>query len=225
MANEARLVRSGRPDDATDFGRLMALSGALLRAIWQENTQRLMADLFLADDNIYGCAHTLFVEAGNRVAGMLLGYDHASVAREQGWTRKLMIRFLKLDFYTRLFQLYKVHRALGGVAPGEFLVSNVGVYPEFRKQGLGRLLIEEGRQLAISHGCRTMVLDVMQENVAAILFYERLGFTVITKRPPFRVAGREFQFLKMGLATRQAQEPIQEPASAPENQPTLPAFR
>ena len=51
--------------------------------------------------------------------------------------------------------------------------------PEARQQGLGRVLMEAAEVRFRSAGARVVHLEVAVNNVAALSFYERLGFRLM----------------------------------------------
>lgn len=56
-------------------------------------------------------------------------------------------------------------------------INYLAVKPEFRKQGLGRRLMEEAEALLIAAGCPKVNLQVRKSNSAAVAFYERIGYS------------------------------------------------
>jgi len=80
------------------------------------------------------------------------------------------------------------------LAAGEFYVSNVAVKPEFRRQGLGRLLLADAMAQAIGLECRVVALDVEAENREAIRLYEQEG--LVREAKDLKVLGR-FEFARM----------------------------
>jgi GNAT superfamily N-acetyltransferase len=81
--------------------------------------------------------------------------------------------------------------------PGIYL-EDLFVLPEHRGGGVGRLLLERLAQLAVERGCGRLEWAVLDWNVDAIRFYERLGakpnaeWTIyrLTGEPLNRVAGK-----------------------------------
>lgn len=61
-------------------------------------------------------------------------------------------------------------------APGCAWLLSMWVAPEARHQGIGRQLIDEVVAWARDAGCERIVLDVSDDNAAAIACYEALGF-------------------------------------------------
>lgn len=79
---------------------------------------------------------------------------------------------------------------LSCLAPeGEVL--SLGVLPEARRLGAGRLLLEKGIELLKSRGACVLYLDVRVSNTPARALYSSLGFREVGRRRDFYVAPRE----------------------------------
>ena len=68
-------------------------------------------------------------------------------------------------------------------------VNYLAVDPGFRKQGLGRTLMEEAERRLVEIGCPKVNLQIRNENEVAMAFYERLGF----ERNPVVSMGKRLQ--------------------------------
>ena len=55
-------------------------------------------------------------------------------------------------------------------------VNYLAVDSAFRKQGLGRTLMEEAERRLVEIGCPKVNLQIRNENDGAMAFYERIGF-------------------------------------------------
>ena len=64
----------------------------------------------------------------------------------------------------------------------ELYLSNFGVLPAFRSQGVGSKLIEHQRSTAKDRGFKTFTLDVSAHNPKAQRLYERLGLSVTDEK-------------------------------------------
>lgn len=73
----------------------------------------------------------------------------------------------------------------------EGYVTNVAVFPEFRRQGVGKALLEAIFSLANENGLSFVSLEVRESNKNAISLYERLGFKLEGKRKNFYENPRE----------------------------------
>lgn len=62
------------------------------------------------------------------------------------------------------------------VIAGEGEIQRIAVHPEYRKQGMGRKMMEKMVQTAREKGVREMTLEVRSSNQAAICLYESWGF-------------------------------------------------
>lgn len=55
-------------------------------------------------------------------------------------------------------------------------VITIDVAPEWRRQGIGRMLIEALERRVAAQGITRLLLEVAERNVSAYAFYSRLGF-------------------------------------------------
>ena len=67
------------------------------------------------------------------------------------------------------------------LAAGESEILNLAVAPEFRRQGIGRALL----QAWLEEFAGTVYLEVRASNEAAQKFYKSLGFAVVVVRPQY----------------------------------------
>lgn len=61
---------------------------------------------------------------------------------------------------------------------GEF--EPVGTHPQFRRQGLGKVVMQEGLRRLRHHGATTAYVTAIGTNQAARRLYESVGFTMYT---------------------------------------------
>ena len=73
----------------------------------------------------------------------------------------------------------------------EGYITNVAVFPEFRKQGVATALFKEVFSLALENGLKFVSLEVRESNKNAISLYEKLGFKTEGKRKNFYENPRE----------------------------------
>lgn len=78
---------------------------------------------------------------------------------------------------------------LGRRAPFEYEVHTIGVDPDYRGRGIGRLML--GELLRFAHG-GVVFLEVRTDNVPAISLYESVGFvTMGVRKRYYRVSGAD----------------------------------
>jgi ribosomal protein S18 acetylase RimI-like enzyme len=76
----------------------------------------------------------------------------------------------------------KLNNTLIGYLMGEtinknFHITSIGVYPLYRKRGIGREMIKYVINM-VSNICDNITLNVYVENNSAILFYKSIGFVI-----------------------------------------------
>lgn len=79
---------------------------------------------------------------------------------------------------------------------GHFIT--IDVAPEFRRNGLGRRLMQTGEAKLVEMGCVAITLEVAANNAGAQAFYERLGYRQTGRIPGYYADGTN------GLVMRKA---------------------
>lgn len=100
------------------------------------------------------------------------------------WSRADLEQQLNLD--TSHFAVATVDEKVVGymglqIFSGEGYVTNVAVLPEYRRQGIAKMLIEKQLQNEMSF----ITLEVRESNLPAIKLYESCGFENVGIRPKF----------------------------------------
>ena len=71
------------------------------------------------------------------------------------------------------------------VTPDTADITTVGVAPNWRRQGLGRKLLDALFAIASGEGCEKVFLEVRAGNAGALALYEGYGFEVISRRKKY----------------------------------------
>ena len=74
---------------------------------------------------------------------------------------------------------------------GETDMMNIAVHPEYRRQGIAQLLVDALVSDLKTMGSRCLTLEVRASNEPAKKLYEKLGFSLIGKRPRYYHNPRE----------------------------------
>ena len=182
-------VRTARPGDVDDFLRLLLMSDkAFLPYMFGEDYDRVVREMFRSGEGLFGYPNVRVVEVEKRVAGMLLAYTYGDMVTAMAqWERD------EEQPPAEGASSAVDEPARGWVNPGEYYLANMAVYPEFRRQGLGSLLLADAETRARERGCTRLALDVEAENRDAVRLYERLGFA--REEHDLRIMGR-FQFAR-----------------------------
>ena len=64
-------------------------------------------------------------------------------------------------------------------------VMNVAVRPEYRRRGIGEILVEALTTHLRNIDCESLTLEVRASNAPAIALYEKLGFQQVGRRPNY----------------------------------------
>ncbi len=78
---------------------------------------------------------------------------------------------------------------LAQCAAGESEIINLAVTPAARRQGIGGALVTRAMARARVEGARKMFLEVADDNVAARVLYDRIGFVQVGIRPDYYLRG------------------------------------
>ncbi|QDA31379.1 N-acetyltransferase [Thermococcus indicus] len=187
----------GKKTEAEHFVRLMEISApeyfpALLGPKFREVFERL----FIEKANLFSHEHVVFAVYEGQIAGMLLSYDWKTKEREEKRTGWLMMKTLGFDFLKRLPAFLSAGGGSGRLEEGDYYVSNVAVYPEFRGRKIGKALMLKAEELARESGAKRIALDVERENKVAIAVYKKLGYSV-EREHTVGLEGRTYEFYRM----------------------------
>lgn len=64
-------------------------------------------------------------------------------------------------------------------------VVTIDVNPEFRREGVGTLLMKAAEQRLQAEGCHSIFLETAVDNSNAIAFYKRLGYAILRTLPRY----------------------------------------
>jgi ribosomal protein S18 acetylase RimI-like enzyme len=125
------------------------------------------------------------IEERNQIIDALSAYNEAKVGPRN-----------KKEF------AFSVHSETGEFVAGllgfthwnHFFVSAVFVEEQFRREGIGRELMQRAEALALQQGCDTIYLDTFDYQAPG--FYEKLGFRVFGKLEDYPPGHRRFYLVK-----------------------------
>jgi ribosomal protein S18 acetylase RimI-like enzyme len=187
----------GIPEEAEHFAELMEMSAPeYFPDLLGRKFKELFRALFLEEENLFSHKHVIFAVYENRIAGMLLGYDWKVKEREEKRTGWLMLKALGFDFLRQLPGFISAASGSGRLEEGDYYISNVAVYPEFRGKGIGKALMLKAEELAGQRGARRVALDVEKDNENAIRIYKKLGYSVVREHS-IELGGRRYRFYRM----------------------------
>lgn len=86
--------------------------------------------------------------------------------------------------------------------PGRYLIANVAVHPDFRRQGIARSLMETVVESVQQNGGSELLLQVRRENEAAVSLYESLHFRKLGSMTSWYASFRQFRLLPADVSVR-----------------------
>jgi ribosomal protein S18 acetylase RimI-like enzyme len=199
MAEDMHItIREALPGDADDFAEMVLLSSpGLFPAIYGGGVRDLMRYLFRQRGNLFSFEHACFAELDGKKAGMILGYDWRAKRRESWRTGYLLLKHMKGALSGKIPLMMKVNGVVGMVEEGEYNVSNIGVYPQYRGRRVGTRLILGLEERAVKKGAARSALDVEVENVGALRLYSRLGYETMKESSVKLPGNKVFRFYRM----------------------------
>lgn len=189
-------IVKGRGSLSEDFSDLLILSAPTLFAtVFGEGFKEIIQKIFKERRNLFSFEHTYFLKMDGKIAGMVLSYDWTIKRREEINTGRALFKHMGLKLIKRLPLLLKLNSVVGILNRGEYYISNIAVYPEYRGMGIGTTLlnfIEETK----SKNIKNLTLDVETKNEGAIRLYKRLGF-IISGKLSTKLKEETFEFFRM----------------------------
>lgn len=196
MYNKILITRAS-PEDAEDFLNLLTISAPLLfPIIFGHDFKIIFKKLFIKPGNLFSFEFVHKAIVSGSIGGMILGYDWLTKKKFSLRTGKLIIKYIGIKSITYFPRFLKLSRAIGILAPKEYYISNIAVYPEYRRKGIGTKLISWIEKEARNNKIKRLVLDVEKENSGAIRLYRKLGFSIASSSH-ITFKKWEFRFYRM----------------------------
>jgi ribosomal protein S18 acetylase RimI-like enzyme len=151
-----------------------------------------------ANDNSY--QNTYFVTVHSQIAGMVSGYSQAQTTINGSRTNWLFARYTAWGapgVLWRGFPLLPMLGFINNLPEGHYYVQFVAIYPNFRGQGLSKILLEQADEVARQRSCTTLALDVEIHNTLALNAYIKHGMAQAGASPVVKFRGQEAGLYRM----------------------------
>ena len=190
-------ARNAKTSDAEDFARLIYFSApSFFPALYGCDMKSIMQNLFKEKNNLFSYQYTQVVEINNKVLGIILSYDWYIKQKMNLTTGMKMLKYMHINFVKKIPVFLKTKDVVGFLSKGNYYISNVAVYPEYRGRGVGKKLFFEAEKNARKAGSDILALDVETDNFKAIEIYKKNGF-VIEKENSVQLKKQLFSFYRM----------------------------
>ena len=118
------------------------------------------------DDTLYSFRNTHIAEVDGCAVGALVAYDGARYAKMRERTFGLVMQTSGMDLN---------HNAME-TGPGEFYLDSMAILSEYRGAGIGKKLMRDRVDFALSNGFQKVTLLVDKDKPRLQKYYESLGF-------------------------------------------------
>ena len=146
----------------------------------KSNAVQILEKLVKLGDNNLGHEYIYVVTQDELVVGALL---YSIGSHHKLGELKFHFKHLNIIDAFKFFLIgLKDSLILSHLKKCDFYFAGVAVDEEFRRQGVGSLIMNQGVSRARERGCERVVLDVALDNLGAKKLYEKTGFKVFDKR-------------------------------------------
>ncbi len=106
-------------------------------------------------------------------------YEIGTLCFSDAWREETVLHDMEGDY--SCYFIAKVDGEIAGYGCFWFIADegqlvNIGVHPDYRRQGIGEAILTRGIEEARERGMRTMFLEVRVSNLGAQKMYEKFGF-------------------------------------------------
>jgi len=173
-------IRTARSDDRGPIAELVYSSGTdIYDYLYKERVLDFLRYEFASGVGYCGHPNVTVAVLGGEVVGTGCFFDRARYDRLlKGSGKNILGFFGPLGAPAVLWRSRHVGSVMRPPAPDEVYLSNFGVAPHLRSQGIGTRMIEAKAAEARAAGHRILGLDVSTGNPRGQALYTRLGFVV-----------------------------------------------
>ncbi len=195
---DVKIVK-GSSKHAQDYARLMVISSPTVFPIFfGKNVLKVLETLYQHSGQLFSKDHVwMALNENDKVVGMIQAYDWKQNEAEELNTGLILMKTIPLTMMKNIKFIMMTRNVLGIVKHGEMFVSNVAVYRQYRRKGIGRVLMTHVETEARTRGVSKMSLEVAVENNAARKLYQRLGFKTEWKTPRWQYQGKIIEYYRM----------------------------
>ncbi len=184
--------------DAKEGAELAVLaSPELIAALFGPHAERFWERAFKYPRCGFSYDHSWFLNVNGKPAGIAVGYDYQSQRKEGLRTFLIMIRCLKWTFFKQMSELRQSGDIMAKTREGDYYLSNLAVYPQYRGQGYGTVIMDSLEAMARDMGCKRMVLDTESKKNRTVQFYKRRGYQAEEALPILKTKAGDFELCRM----------------------------
>ena len=189
-------------EDARHFADLAQIAAdQLFTELVGSRANALLRGMYLRADNENSHRHCMFIRVDGEVAGMIHAQSAMSMQAHRTRSFLLMLWLAGRGLPRFLLMMLLLGELLSfageNLEDGDFYITFVALYPQFRGRGLSKALLRHAEDSARRDDCKRLALDVDAKNAVAIGAYERVGFRRIAASAVKELGGETVQLLRM----------------------------
>lgn len=160
-------IRQACSSDSSTIAKVVALAIGEETSIEYcgENYLKVFEEVAKTEGTQYSYMNAFIAEVDGNPAGAVVGYDGGNL-------QSLREKTLSVIYRDRL----RPEEFPDETQAGEYYLDSLGVFPEFRGHGIGRMLLEKFCEAAFAKGFRKVGLMVGSENIDVEKMYLSAGF-------------------------------------------------
>ena len=186
------------PQRAPEGSELALLAGEeLIPALFGPDAHRFWECAFKYRQCGFSYEHSRFLEVGGKPVGIAVAYDYQTQKKEGRRTFWAMINCLKWTFLKQLSELRQSGALMARTREGDYYLSNLAVYPEYRGQGYGTIIMDSVEKMAADTGGKRVVLDAEVNKLRTIQFYKGRGYEIEETLPVLKTKAGDFLLQRM----------------------------
>jgi len=177
-------IRTARADDVGPIAELMYSSGSdLYDYLYRTDTLDFLRHEFASGKGFAGYPQVTVAIQQGEVVGTGCFYDRKHYEHLlQGTIKNMTAYFGYLGVVPVMLRSRHLKSVMRAPKPGELYLSNFGVSPRCRSQGIGTRMIQHKLSQAREQGYELFGLDVSVANPRGQALYSRLGLKVVKEK-------------------------------------------
>lgn len=139
-----------------------------------------LSEIIESEDTIYSYKNCVIAKSDNKIVGITIFFDESSnIGNDYSkWNDSFNANYTIENYINPLIDDCKKKKYVS--------IPNVAVHPDYRRQGIATKMLKKAFS---QYTDKPFVLKVLEENVPAIKFYEKLGFKITKKYMGFNGHG------------------------------------
>lgn len=180
-----------RPATRADAGFLAGgfdeAAGGLFAAMLGRDYRSILTRVIAQPEHQFSYEHAIVAVEGFARLGFSLGWPSGTPGAAMALVRAAGRRLPRLAAVALVG--WPVLGAMNRHADGEWYLQTLAVVPAARGRGVGRSLVADALERAVSVGCAVFTLDVEDGNTRALGLYESLGLRIASTSSPAPALG------------------------------------